>query len=66
MFFYAQGVYYFEQYTYSNPIMFSEKGITKLGKATLRKEKPLDKKLFRKICNRFGITWIDEDELENK
>jgi len=46
--------------------MFSEKGITKLGKATLRKEKPLDKKLFRKICNRFGITWIDEDELENK
>lgn len=66
LFFYAQCIYYFEQYTYSNPIVFSEKGITKLGQATLREEKPLDKELFRAICNRFGITWIDKDELTKK
>lgn len=66
LFFYAQGVYYLEQYTYSNPIMFSEKGITKLGKATLRAEKPLDKELFRRICKSFGIEWIDKDELGMK
>lgn len=62
--FYAQCIYYMEQYTYSNPIVFSEKGISKLGRATLRNEKPLDKPLFRSICDRFGITWIDEDELK--
>ena len=66
LFFYAQGVYCLEQYTYSNPIVFSEKGVTKLGQSTLRREKPLDKELFRAICNRFGITWIDKDELEKK
>lgn len=64
LFFYAQCVYYMEQYTYSNPILFSEKGISKLGKATLREEKPVDKELFRAICNRFGIIWIDKDELD--
>jgi hypothetical protein len=66
LFFYAQAIYYMEQYTYSNPVAFSGKGITKLGRATLRNEKPLDKPLFRAICNRFGITWIDEEELNEK
>lgn len=64
LFFYAQLVYYMDQYTFSNPIAFSEKGITKLGRSTLRKEKPLDKEAFRELCNRLGITWIDEDELK--
>lgn len=66
LFFYAQLVYYMEQHKFSNPIVFSEKGIVKLGRATFREEKPLDKELFRKLCDRFGITWIDEEELKKK
>lgn len=56
LFFFAQCIYYMERYTYSNPVIFSGTGMTKMGKATLRNEKPLDKPLFRAICNRFGIT----------
>jgi len=66
LFFFAQMVYYMEQYTYSNPIAFHSKSIVKLGRATLRAEKPVDKDLFRRICDRFGITWIDEEELRKK
>ena len=64
LFFYAQLVYYMEQHTFTNPIVFSGKGITKLGKATLRNTKTMDKELFRAICSRFGITWIDEETLK--
>jgi hypothetical protein len=63
LFFYAKCVYYLEQYTYSIPIIFTGQSIGKLGRATLRKEKPLDKPLFRAICDRFGITWVDKDEI---
>jgi hypothetical protein len=63
LFFYAKCIYYFVQHTYSNPVMFSGKSIVKLGRATLRKERPLNKILFRSICDRFGINWIDSDEL---
>lgn len=63
LFFYAKCVYFFEQYTYSNPIMFSPEGLVKIGSATLRGEKPLNKEHFRYICDKLGVTWIDQDEL---
>ncbi|WP_299671987.1 hypothetical protein [uncultured Polaribacter sp.] len=64
LFFYAKCVYYLEQHKYSNPIVFSGKGIAKIGSSTLRKTKPLDKEMFNAICERFGITWIDESTLK--
>lgn len=63
LFFYAQCIYYFEQYTYTIPTVMCKNTIMKIGRATLRDEKPLDKELFRSICNRFGVNWVDENEL---
>ena len=61
LFFYAQCIYYFEQYEYSLPMMSTSNSIIKTGKAKFIKENPLDKELFRSICNRFGVTWIEKE-----
>ncbi|PXX30627.1 hypothetical protein [Arenibacter sp. ARW7G5Y1] len=63
LFFYAKCIEYMDRYTYSIPIVFSGKQILKFGKATLRDEKPFDKEKFSAICNRFGITWIDSNDI---
>jgi hypothetical protein len=61
LFFYAQCIAYYDRYTYSIPLMQTSNSIVKLGRATLRSEKPENKELLRNICNRFGVTWIDEN-----
>ncbi|WP_405368084.1 hypothetical protein [Nonlabens sp. Asnod2-A12] len=63
LFFYAQCINYYERYTYSIPLMQTPNSIVKLGRATLRNEKPEDKESLRNICKRFGVTWIDKDEV---
>lgn len=63
LFFYAKCIEYNHRYHFTLPVMFSARKIIKLGRSTFRGEKPLDKNLFRQICLKFGITWIDEDEI---
>lgn len=63
LFFYASNIEYLERFKITFPIMITKGQIIKLGRATIREEKPVNKELLREVCKWMGITWIDPDEI---
>jgi hypothetical protein len=63
LFFYAKNLEFLERFKVSIPLMVMKGQIVKIGAATIREEKPVNKLLLSKICERFGFTWIDSDTL---
>ena len=58
-FFYAKLLEYSERIQITFPVIVMPGKIVRAGGITIRKENPVNKDLLRAICNRFGITWID-------
>lgn len=63
LFFYAKNIEYLERLKITIPIMVTKGQIVKLGSATIREEKPVNKELLSKLCEWMGFTWIDADSI---
>lgn len=63
LFFYAKNIEYLERYKISFPIMIGKGKIIKLGRATIRETKLVNKELLRAACEWMGVTWIDSDKI---
>lgn len=63
LFFYAKSIEYLERLHITIPIMVAKGTIVKLGRATIRNEKPVNKELLSELCKWMGFTWVDRDML---
>lgn len=64
LFFYAKVIEFYERFEISLPLLITKGKILKIGNATIRKEKPVNKKMLSAICRYMGFTWIDADTLK--
>ncbi|MCO6499314.1 MAG: hypothetical protein J5I47_02935 [Vicingus serpentipes] len=60
LFFYAKNIEYLERFTITNPVIITKGQIIKLGRATIREERPENKELLAEICKHFGFTWVEK------
>ena len=60
LFFYAKNIEYLERLVVSNPIAITKGKIVKLGRGTIREEKPFNKELLKETCKYFGFNWIEK------
>jgi len=63
LFFYAKNIEYMARFNITIPVAIMPKQIVKLGAASVREERPVNKELLSVLCERLGITWIDSDML---